>query len=100
MRILAVSLALAATLAGCVGPSGTLESSSLDGALEDATKFDTSRGWSIPLSPEVYETLAPVRAIVPSFDETPIALGIFLPEIPGCDFSDPAGEAAPLPDAC
>lgn len=78
-------------VAGCAVPGGSLDKSS--GAL--LPEYDTSRGWSVPLSPALYSVLPGVKQFVPSFDETPIALGIFLPDIAGCDWN-----ASSLPDAC
>jgi putative CocE/NonD family hydrolase len=82
-------LFVATALAGCISTSQPLADDLAGRA------FDTSRGWSMPLAPGVYGMLEPVLEMVPSFDGTPIAMGLFLPDIAGCDFA-----AQALPAEC
>ena len=90
----AFALVALVLVAGCVTPGGEVEPNALgaDAALDG---YPTWRGWSMPLSPALYGILDAVNARVPSFDGVEMAIGIFLPEMEGCDWS-----AAELPDAC
>jgi X-Pro dipeptidyl-peptidase len=95
-RALSVLLVVVAApvLAGCTGPATTLDPTGLvPHGVPQA--YDTSRGWSVPLSPALYELLPGVKTFVPSFDETSIALGLFFPKMDGCDWA-----AETLPAAC
>lgn len=94
VALLAVAL-LALPLAGCLAPAA-LESASL----VPATGFDTSRGWSMPLSPALYAILEGAETLVPSHDGTKISMAVFLPEIEGCDWGDATADGEPLPEAC
>jgi putative CocE/NonD family hydrolase len=85
------ALLTATALAGCITTSEPLA----DTGLPLGGAFDTSRGWSTPLTPALYELLEGVKEMVPSFDETPIALGIFRPDIAGCEW-----DASDLPEQC
>ncbi|HEX2021942.1 MAG TPA: CocE/NonD family hydrolase [Candidatus Thermoplasmatota archaeon] len=94
MRVPALALTaalLTAALAGCLQDSATVDPA----AQAAKTAFDTTRGWSMPLSPALYELLEPVKEFVPSFDGTPISVALFFPKIEGCDWS-----AASVPDSC
>lgn len=86
MRAAAIAFSLLLTgaiFAGCVQEGATLDAASAT----DARAFDTSRGWSMPLSPALYGVLDGVQHMVPSFDGTPISMGLFFPEIEGCDYA-------------
>ncbi|MGQ0535111.1 MAG: CocE/NonD family hydrolase [Methanobacteriota archaeon] len=80
-------------LAGCITSSDSVEPQ----ALPDLRRavFDTSRAWSSPLSPAIYETLPGLEVMVPSFDGTEISLGIYRPKIDGCDW-----DAEAVPETC
>ena len=95
-----VLLLTGATLSGCVSPGDTIDAASLadaSGRFPDAT-FDTTRAWSMPLKPGVYDKLPGVNVFVDSFDGTPISMGLHFPAIDGCDWN--ATGEAPLADAC
>ena len=97
MRAAAFALALLLTgtaLAGCLQEGATLDNTAL-GAPLPTSGFDTSRGWSTPLSPALYEVLPGVETLVESFDGTPISVAYFLPDMEGCDWA-----AAELPEEC
>jgi predicted acyl esterase len=62
---------------------------------EDAV-YNTTASWSQTLLPGAFDRL-PVRVEkIASFDGTPIELGIFRPDIPGC----PTDETAEYPEEC
>ncbi len=80
-------------LAGCIGDLGEdVDTQSLP---ENDGRLSTDRGWSMPLEPAKYDVLPGIEATVTSFDETSISVGIFLPDIEGCDW-----ESDDLPEAC
>lgn len=94
MRVSALAaavLAAATALAGCISNSEPL----INPAGLAGKAFDTSRGWSVPLAPALYELLEPAKEFVPSFDGTPLAIGLFFPSIEGCDWGADA-----LPETC
>lgn len=94
MRLSALALSLATLLAGCTGafvqPASVPEVTDVLGR-----GFDTSRAWSTPLSPALYPVMDGLELMLPSFDETPISVSLFFPDIEGCDWTSDA-----LPDAC
>ena len=94
MRAPALALVLvAAALSGCMSASLTPTTRApVDIA---GAAFDTSRGWSQPLTPGVHEILDGVKLLLPSFDETPLSVSLFFPAIAGCDWS-----AEALPESC
>lgn len=89
---LLVLLVLGAALAGCAVPGADVDTNALPGV---STVYDTSRAWSTPLSPALYEVLPGVETLVPSFDETPISVALHLPDVDGCDWG-----AESLPQTC
>ncbi|HWG90999.1 MAG TPA: CocE/NonD family hydrolase [Candidatus Thermoplasmatota archaeon] len=86
MRQWSLLLALAMLLplaAGCLTyPTTVVQSSGVAGPA-----YDTSRGWSMPLSPALYGILDAVKEKVPAADGTPLAIGVFLPDMEGCDWA-------------
>ncbi len=80
-------------LAGCIGDLGE----DLQGQSADPSdgQLSTDRGWSMPTEPAQYEVLPGVEASLSSFDDTQISVGIFRPDIDGCDW-----ESQDLPAKC
>ncbi len=96
-RLLVLSLALlTTTLAGCIGTGDDpLTEQSI---LDDGVTYDTSRGFSVPNAPALYEVLPGYKAWAESYDGVEIGLGIFHPDIDGCDWSaDEQREECQLP---
>ena len=87
-----VLLLVTATLVGCTNAQLDAATTPVDLA---AAAFDTSRGWSRPLMPPLYEILDGVKILVPSFDGTSISMALHFPKIDGCDWGADA-----LPEAC
>jgi predicted acyl esterase len=90
-----VTLALLATsLAGCIGAQEDVDQQSADEAVPDGD-LETSKGWSSPAEPRKYAALPGFQTFLESFDGTEISVGVFLPDVEGCDWN-----ASSLPEDC
>ncbi len=85
---------LAPVFAGCVANVGDLESGSVAGDVATGLP-DTSRGWSSPLTPAIHGMLPPVKLFLAGADGVEISIGVFLPDVAGCEWSLPTGPVAP-----
>lgn len=77
-------------LSGCFGSDG-----GGDDVVPAPGAYAMEGEWSMPRQPALYGVLPAVRAMVPVRDGIEISVGIFLPDMPGCD-----GSAADLPEEC
>jgi predicted acyl esterase len=96
MRIGSGAIALllvAVVFAGCA-QSGEPVDHALGSAGDDVA-YVMEGDWSTPRQPALYELLPSIRVDVPVADGIEIALGIFYPEIPGCDWA-----ANNIPEGC
>ena len=85
-------LVLGGALAGCTTPGFRVDPNV---EVDVSPVYDTSRAWSTPLSPALYEILPGLELLLPSFDETPLSVALFFPDVEGCDW-----DAETVPDAC
>lgn len=98
LRPLAASLVIVPLLAGCLGgaPPQITVPGLPDYVPLDEAVFNTTASWSQTLQAGIYGRLEPVVELLPSFDGTPIEVGLHRPEIPGC----PTGDDAEYPPEC
>ncbi|MBW3582626.1 MAG: CocE/NonD family hydrolase [Euryarchaeota archaeon] len=105
-RMLLMAFVLVApVLAGCLSDdaSTTDLTDPTERIYEDLAKayeealWDTTHSWSVPITPPLYDRLPSVIHQITSFDGTPIELGIFRPDIPGCPTDLGAAE---FPEEC
>lgn len=93
--LMLASLFLLAGLAGCISDDPTSDptpASAPDFSNED---FVMEGVWSQPLSPREFPLETPYQEMVAVRDGVEMAIGIFLPDIPGCDWS-----STDLPESC
>lgn len=101
VTVLLAVLMMAPVFAGCLSDSELPEPNLAPGEyvhpdLADVV-WDTTNSWSVPVTAPLYDRLDSVIEQVPSFDGTPIEIGIFRPDIPGCPTELDATE---YPDEC
>jgi predicted acyl esterase len=96
MRFMSV---LAATTVALVGLAGCAQQIEPGEDLEDTAgalgPYVMEGDWSTPRQAALYDLLPSIRVDVPVADGVEMALGVFFPDIPGCDWSQ-----SDLPDAC
>jgi X-Pro dipeptidyl-peptidase len=82
LLLLVVPALLAASFAGCIGaPQASLAPTSLS-APRDPLAFARDGDWSHTLIPGTFAALPFQPVEVPSFDGTPLSIGLYLPDVP------------------
>src|SRR5687768_9808226 len=70
---------------GCLSPGpATVVLPDVEYPVLEQAAFNATGSYSMPLTPPRFGFAEPVKLLVPSFDGTPISIGIHRPVIPGC----------------
>lgn len=91
--VLVVAILVAVTLSGCASSEDATDP--VTETVADLGPYVMEGVWSTPRQPALFEKLPAFQVDVPVADGTEMAIGVFMPDIEGCDW-----DAAELPEDC